>query len=54
MTTNDIDLSTPEALMRAFADRLNAGHLDGLVALYEPTAVFEPQPGVVVRGHAGI
>jgi uncharacterized protein (TIGR02246 family) len=40
--------------MRCFADRLNAGDLDGLVALYEPTAVFEPRPGVVVRGHAEI
>jgi ketosteroid isomerase-like protein len=37
--------------MRCFADRLNAADLDGLVALYEPSAVFEPQPGVVARGH---
>lgn len=48
------DLSTPEALMRSFADRLNVGDLDGLVALYEPDAVFEPQPGVVVQGRAAI
>jgi uncharacterized protein (TIGR02246 family) len=54
MATNDIDLSTPEALMRAFSDRLNAGDLDDLVALYEPDAVFEPQPGVVVHGRAAI
>jgi uncharacterized protein (TIGR02246 family) len=54
MTTDDIDLSTPEGLMRAFSDRLNAGDLDGLVALYEPGAAFEPQPGVVVHGHAAI
>ncbi len=45
---------TPEALMNCFADRLNAGDLDGLVALYDPSAVFEPQPGVVVRGHPAI
>jgi ketosteroid isomerase-like protein len=49
-----IDLSTPEALMRTFADRLNTGDLDGLVDLYEPDAVFEPQPGAVVHGHAAI
>lgn len=54
MTTDHIDLSTPEALMAAFADRLNAGDLDGLVALYEPDAVFEAQPGVVAHGHAAI
>jgi uncharacterized protein (TIGR02246 family) len=54
MTTNDIDLSTPEALMRTFSAHLNGGDLDGLVALYEPDAVFEPQPGVVVHGRAAI
>jgi uncharacterized protein (TIGR02246 family) len=54
MTTTHIDMSTPEALRAAFADRLNAGDLDGLVALYEPNAVFEAQPGVVVHGHAAI
>jgi uncharacterized protein (TIGR02246 family) len=40
--------------MGCFTDRLNAGDLDGLVGLYEPTAVFEPQPGTVVHGHAEI
>lgn len=54
MSTTETDLSTPRALMRAFADRLNAGDLDSLVALYEPSAVFEAQPGVVVHGHAAI
>ena len=51
MNTTELDLSTPQGLMRCFADRLNAADLNGLVALYEPSAVFEPQPGVVVRGH---
>jgi uncharacterized protein (TIGR02246 family) len=54
MTTSDTDLSTPEALMRTFAARLNACDLDGLVDLYEPDAVFEPQPGVVVHGQAAV
>lgn len=54
MTTTDDDLSTPDALMRGFAERLNAADLDGLVALYEPSAVFESQPGVVAHGHAAI
>jgi uncharacterized protein (TIGR02246 family) len=55
MTTSDVCLPTsPHELMRCFADRLNAGDLDGLVALYEPAAVFEPRPGVVVHGHPAI
>jgi ketosteroid isomerase-like protein len=54
MTTSDIDLSTPEALMRSFSACLNRGDLDGLVALYEPGAVFVPRPGVVVHGQAAI
>ena len=54
MTNSAIDTTTPEALMRTFTDRVHAGDLDGLVALYEPAAVFEPQPGVVVEGHEAI
>ena len=54
MTTTDVDLSTPEALMRRFAECLNAGDLGGLVGLYEPSAVFEPQPGVVAHGRTAI
>ena len=54
MTNAIIDTSTPEALLRAFTDRVHAGDLNGLIALYEPSAVFEPQPGVVVRGRAAI
>jgi ketosteroid isomerase-like protein len=54
MTTTDTDLSSPEALMRTFSACLNVGDLDGLVALYEPDAVFEPQPGVVVHGRAAV
>jgi uncharacterized protein (TIGR02246 family) len=37
--------------MAEFRDRLHAGDLDGLVALYEPDAVFEPEPGAVAHGH---
>jgi uncharacterized protein (TIGR02246 family) len=46
--------TTPEALMRAFTDRVHARDLEGLVALYEPAAVFEPRPGVVVEGREAI
>ena len=54
MNTIELDQSTPHGLMRCFADRLNAADLDGLVALYEPSAVFEPQPGAIVRGRSAI
>lgn len=54
MINSAADTTTPEALMRSFTDRVHAGDLDGLVALYEPAAVFEPQPGVVVEGHQAI
>jgi uncharacterized protein (TIGR02246 family) len=54
MTTSSVDTTTPEALMRSFTDCVHAGDLDGLVALYEPAAVFEPQPGVVVEGRQAI
>lgn len=49
-----MDTTTPEALMRAFTDLVHAGDLEGLVALYEPVAVFESQPGVVVEGREAI
>ena len=54
MNTIELDQSTPHGLMRCFADRLNAADLDGLVALYEPSAAFEPQPGEIVRGRTVI
>ena len=35
----------PEDLARLFVERANAGDLEGLVALYEPTAVLAFPPG---------
>ena len=43
--------SSPEHLMRIFSDRAAGGDAAGLLALYEPDAVLEPQLGVVLRGH---
>jgi uncharacterized protein (TIGR02246 family) len=45
---------SPEELDRLFAEALNAGHLDALVALYEPEATLTPQPGQVVTGTQAI
>jgi uncharacterized protein (TIGR02246 family) len=42
--------TNPEHLMSLFAERAAAGDVDGLLALYEPQAVFEPQLGTVLRG----
>jgi uncharacterized protein (TIGR02246 family) len=37
-----------------FAEALNAGRLDDLVALYEPQATLMPSPGNLVTGAAAI
>ena len=44
----------PADINAAFADAFNSGHLDRLMALYEPTAVLVPKPGEIVEGTAGI
>lgn len=44
----------PDDLSRYFIERANAGDVDGLVALYEPTAVLAFPPGSVATGHAEI
>ncbi len=46
---------TPEELDRLFSQALNAGDLDALVALYEPGAAFNSEPGgPVVTGAEAI
>jgi ketosteroid isomerase-like protein len=42
--------TSPSHLMTLFAERIAIGDVDGLIALYEPTAVFEPRPRTVLRG----
>lgn len=42
--------TSPTHLMSLFAQRAAAGDVDGLIALYEPDAVFEPRLGTVLRG----
>jgi uncharacterized protein (TIGR02246 family) len=44
----------PEELDALFAQALNAGDLDALMALYEPNAALAPQPGQVVTGAQNI
>ncbi|TCO53743.1 ketosteroid isomerase-like protein [Actinocrispum wychmicini] len=44
----------PNDLAGYFIERGNAGDVDGLVALYEPTAVLAFPPGNLATGHAEI
>jgi hypothetical protein len=44
----------PEDLNRLVVERLNAGDVDGLVALYEPDAVLALPGGGVAVGHEEI
>ena len=56
--TNDQSMpaltNTPETLMQTFAAHVHAGDLDALLGLYEPDAVFMPEPGVVLTTPAEI
>lgn len=45
---------TPEELMSQFGQYVARRALDQLVALYEPDALFVPQPGIVHRGRDAI
>lgn len=47
-STSTHDTSTPEALMQTFAAHVHAQDLEALMDLYEPDAVFMPEPGVVL------
>src|SRR5206468_7279087 len=45
---------TPEEVDALFEKALNAGDLEGLVALYEPDATLIPQPGQEAKGRDAI
>jgi uncharacterized protein (TIGR02246 family) len=44
----------PEDITRKFVDCVNAGDVEGLVALYEPDAMIAFPPGQTTRGHDAI
>ena len=46
--------TTPAQAIELFAERMSTGDLDGAMALYEPDAVFVPQPGTQLSGHDAI
>jgi ketosteroid isomerase-like protein len=45
---------TPEELDPLFAEALNAGNVEGVVALYEPQACLVLEPGKVAKGTAAL
>jgi uncharacterized protein (TIGR02246 family) len=45
---------SPEEVDALFEKALNAGNLEGLVALYEPDATLISQPGHEAKGHDAI
>jgi uncharacterized protein (TIGR02246 family) len=45
---------TPEQVLKAIVDGINAGDLDALMPLYEPEAGFAAQPGSLAHGPAGV
>ncbi len=49
-TTQSISAGSPEELAELFAERVASRDIDALVALYEPEAVLQPEPGVVLVG----
>lgn len=51
MRTDDaVPAREPEELERLFVERVNAGDVEGLVALFEPDAVMAFAPGKVATG----
>jgi len=46
--------TAPEQAQQLFVQNFNAGNIEGLVSLYEPTATFVPFPGEPISGHAAI
>jgi len=44
----------PDDIARFFVERVNAGDLDGVVALYEPDAVLAFPPGTTATGRQEI
>lgn len=50
-----VTAASPQAVIEVFADALQAGRVDDLVALFEDDAVFVPQPAAApIAGRAAI
>src|SRR5438093_8300337 len=49
-STSEPHAETPRRVIELFSQYLNSGNLEGALSLYEPEAVFAPQPGQIVSG----
>jgi uncharacterized protein (TIGR02246 family) len=47
-------VSDPGEFHRSYADAFNSGDIEAVVTLYEPEAVFVPQPNTELSGQAAI
>jgi len=54
MTTTRETAEHPEDIARLFVERVNSGDVDGLVELYEPTAVMAYPPGSITEGEEAL
>jgi uncharacterized protein (TIGR02246 family) len=45
---------TPEQVLTAIVEGINAADLDAIMTLYEPKAAFAPQPGMLAHGPQGV
>jgi len=50
-TAQTASAGSPEELAALFADRVASRDVEALIALYDPEAVLQPEPGVVLVGH---
>ena len=48
--TNATQATSPKHLMELFGERASAGDVEGVLELYEPEAVFQPEYGVELKG----
>ena len=53
-STSEPHAETPQRVIELFSQYLNSGNLEGALSLYEPEAVFVPQPGEIVSGLGAI
>ena len=47
-------ITDPHAMQMAWAARFNARDIDGMLELFEPDAVFVPQPGMPTTGEDSV
>lgn len=54
MSHDRVPAAEPDELERLYVERMNAGDVEGLLALFEPDALVAMSPGKVVTGHEAL